>query len=267
MAGTSLWAANDPLTRQRLNRGEIIGRLMMPFYDVDSAGTTTVAAIAVDGDDIITSATTHYTVPSSGVVVAVLQRVTVCNASATARACSIHLVESGGSRTVSNRIWSDTVPAGLTIVIEGPFFMSPSDTLQSIGTGMSADDIGLRAEALEFTTQPSGMTLAHATTNGTAVEGAAMTGSSATYYTAPTSKKTVIPCIVLCNTDTSAVTVTVNIIESGGSVAGKKKILGQSIKAGGSLILAGPFALDAGDTIRGLASTAVSIRVTAVECD
>lgn len=266
-SGDSAWASLDPQTKERRNREWIIGRLRAPLYDVDIDGTVTVTAIAVDGDDITTSATTHYTVPGSGVTVAMLQRVTLCNGSATARACKVHLVESGGSRTVSNTIYSGTLAAGDTCVIEGPFFMSPGDTLQSIGTGMSADDIGLHADVLEFATQPSGMVLAHATTNGSGVEGAMLTGSSATYYTAPASKKTVVGPITLCNTHSAALATTVYIIESGGSAAGKKKVFGGSIPAGATVMLDGPFVLDPGDTVRGLAGTTdlVSIRVTPIE--
>lgn len=262
----TLWAANDPLTRQRLNRGAIIGRMQMPFYDVDSGGTTTCTAVSVDGDDIITSATTHYT--ASGTV-AMLQRITICNSSATSRACSVHLVENGGSRTVSNRIWSDSVRAGQTLIIEGPFFLSASDTLQSIGTGMSANDISLRAEVLEFTNQPSGLTLAHATTNGSGIEGATLTTSAATYYTAPASKKTVVPHLLVCNTDTSARLVTIYLIQSGGSAAGTKCIFAQSVAASGSVMIVGPWALDAGDFIQALAAagSVVSLRVTAIEQD
>lgn len=262
----ALIASSDPLYAVRLNRAFIIGRLMMPVYDVNSGGTQTVIGVAVDGDDIITSATTHYTASTT---VTVLQRVTICNGTSTARQCSIHLVESGGSRTVSNRIYSDLLQGNETITLEGPFFLSSGDTLQSIGVGMSADDIALRADLLTFSAQPSGMTLAHATTNGSGIEGAALTASSATYYTAPVSKYTVVPHVLFCNTDSSARTVTAYIIESGGSVAGKKQILGQSLQPGETVMVQGPFVLDAGDTIRGLASGAsvVTIRVTAVELD
>lgn len=267
--GDSAYATADVQWEERRNREWIAGRLRYPVYDIDVDDTVTVTPITVDGDDVITSVTTHYTVPGSGVTVAMLQRITVCNGSATARAFNLHLVESGGSRTVSNRIWADTLGAGVTAVITGPFFLSPSDTLQSIGTGMSADDIGLRAEVLELATQPAGMTLAHATTNGSGIEGAALTGSSATYYTAPASKKTVVLNLTLCNTDTAARTPTVYVIESGGSVAGKKTVIAQALAAGKSLLFDEPLVLDPGDTIRGLASVTavVSLRVTAVEFD
>jgi len=265
----SLWADADNMTAARRNRESIIGRLWMPIYDVDNSSVVTVTAVSVDGDDIITSETTHYTVPGSGVVMAVLQRITVCNSSLNPRACSIHLIESGGSRTVANRIYSAYVPAGSTVTIEGPFFLSASDTLRTIGLGMSANNIGLRAEVLEFAAQPTGVTLAHETTNGSGIEGAALTETSAIYYTAPAAKKTVAMNITVCNTDSSARTVTVYIVESGGVVAGAKQVIRQSVPAGASVMLDGPFVLDPGDTIRGLASltAVVSIRITPVELD
>ena len=46
-----------------------------------------------------------------------------------------------------------------------------------------------------------------------------MTGSAATYYTAPSSKTTVIKKLAFCNTTAGTVNVTLYLIASGGSAA------------------------------------------------
>jgi hypothetical protein len=100
-----------------------------------------------------------------------------------------------------------------------------------------------------------------------------LTGSSTTLYTAPSAysvansvglnPKSIIRCISLCNTDSSAHTVTLYLVESGGSVADNRAITkAVSIPANYTWVLDNiEFVLEAGDTIRGLADTTLKVTV------
>lgn len=101
-----------------------------------------------------------------------------------------------------------------------------------------------------------------------------LTGSSATLYTAPAAPTTVptpkarLDEIVLCNTDTSARTVTLYMVVSGGSVGDSNTLLSAfSIEPKTTLVLPMRTMMELGATIRGLADTAnkVSIRLSVTE--
>ena len=105
-----------------------------------------------------------------------------------------------------------------------------------------------------------------------------LTGSNATLYTAPSvssptgaTQGALLKSIVLCNTDTSARTVTMYVIESGGSVAANRMILSaMSIAASTTVTLTFPddtFPLDSGETVQGFADTTakVTYRINVVE--
>lgn len=102
--------------------------------------------------------------------------------------------------------------------------------------------------------------------------------SSATLYTAPSdtsptgsTQGAILKSLVLCNTDSSARTVTIYVIESGGSVADNRaNFKDLSIAAKTTTVLTFPddcFMLDSGETIRGLADSAnlVTYRINVVE--
>jgi hypothetical protein len=101
--------------------------------------------------------------------------------------------------------------------------------------------------------------------------------ASATLYTVPTvanapvsHPKAILKSIVLCNTDSSARTVTIYLIESGGAVAADRAILSAaSVAAGETWVVdfGDGIALETAETIRGLASVAskVTYRISVVE--
>lgn len=100
------------------------------------------------------------------------------------------------------------------------------------------------------------------------LDGTLLTASSTTLYTAPASTTAVIRSITLCNTDTVARTVTIYIVQSGGSIGDDKKIFDEfSLAAGETIVDDTLRVLETGDTLRGLASTAsvVSIRADGSE--
>jgi hypothetical protein len=100
-----------------------------------------------------------------------------------------------------------------------------------------------------------------------------LTASSTTLYTAPSvptiansvglNPKAIVRLISLCNTDSSARTVTLYLVESGGSVADNRAITkAVSIPANYTWILDNlEIVLEAGDTIRGLADTTLKVTV------
>lgn len=91
-----------------------------------------------------------------------------------------------------------------------------------------------------------------------------LAGSSGTLYTAPTgtiagasSQKAILTEIWLCNTDSSARTVTLYIVENGGSAAANRAIMsGVSIAANTTYRQECATVIESGETIRGLASSA-----------
>jgi hypothetical protein len=139
----------DALTPERLNRASVIGRLMMPLYDVDDALAVTLTAKPVDGVAIASSTTTYYTVPSSGVAVAEILTITLVNTDSVARNVDVYLVENGGSAGVATKIWDDTLQPGERVTIDGPWFLAASGTLRAVAAVAAV--VSLRAEVLEYT--------------------------------------------------------------------------------------------------------------------
>jgi len=102
--------------------------------------------------------------------------------------------------------------------------------------------------------------------------------TNATLYTAPSgtsptgnTQGALLQSLILCNTDSSARTVTVYVVESGGSAAANRAILSAySIAANTTVVYTFPsdtFPLDSGETVHGLASAAnvVTYRVNVIE--
>ena len=105
-----------------------------------------------------------------------------------------------------------------------------------------------------------------------------LTGSNATLYPSPAvssptgaTQGALLKSIVLCNTDVSARTVTMYVIESGGSVAANRMILSaMSIAASTTVTLTFPddtFPMDSGETVQGFADTTLKVtyRINVVE--
>lgn len=260
-SGDSGWAHGDVMDAPRRNREWILGRLQHPVYDVDVNDAISAIVKAIDGDDVITSETTHYTAPSSGVTIAIVHRLTIVNNDTGTNQVSLHIVESGGSRTAANRIFSDVLLAGEEVQIEGPFFLDPSDTVRSISAAASANEVALRLEVTELKTQIDGVNLI-------VDDGNTLTTSLASYYACPGSGVThaLVVAVTVCNTDSTGRTVTIEIRPSGGSTSAKQYVLNRLIFAGETRIIGG-FVLEPGDAIYATASanSVVGIRISPVE--
>jgi hypothetical protein len=105
-----------------------------------------------------------------------------------------------------------------------------------------------------------------------------LAGSSGTLYTAPSTTtplgsitRAILTSIVFCNTDGSARTITIYLVENGGSAAANRAIIsGKSLNAAETWTFdCGHFGIPLlnGETIRGLASSAnlVTYRISVVE--
>jgi hypothetical protein len=257
----ALWATNDVLKQERLNRTAIIGRLTVPVYDVDDGGTVRVAPKSIDGDDIVTTETTHFTF-GSGITVGILHSVTVTNNHSAVLPLEVHLVPNGGSRSAGTLIApTKLLQPGETVVFEGPWFADPSDTIRSISASATAGQIALRGEVTELTGTTPGVALI-------VVDGSALSTTLTAYYMCPGSgvTHTTIPALTVTNSDSVTRTVTVEVRPSGGGQADRQNILNLPIPAGEGAILDG-FVLEPGDAIYAKISsgTSGSIRVSPVE--
>lgn len=259
----ALWHDGDSQIEARRNREALPIRLLHPVYDIAAGGTVTTAARPVDGDDVVTGETTHYTAGAS-LSRAIVHSITLCNNDSVSNQVSVHLVESGGSRSAGNAIFADTLVTGETVTISGPWFLDPSDTIRSISSGASANEVGLRAEVTELSSAVAGATLI-------VDDGNALTTSKVAYYTCPASLvQHADVWVTLCNTDASARVATVEIRPSGGSDVDRQHVFNGSMAAGETVIIGGPtdaFVLDPGDVVYAKAATGavVGVRVSAVE--
>lgn len=96
------------------------------------------------------------------------------------------------------------------------------------------------------------------------VRGSALTGSLATYYTATAPVlKTIIKEITFCNTHTSAVAVTMNIIPAAGSAAvANTEFSAVTLQPGETKIFGRTDVMETGDFIQAFASTAAVVAFT-----
>ena len=105
-----------------------------------------------------------------------------------------------------------------------------------------------------------------------------LSNSNGTLYTSPSvssptgaTQGALLKSIILCNTDSTARTVTIYLVESGGSAAANRAILSAAtIAAATTTVLTFPddtCPLDSGETVQGLASSAsvVTYRINVVE--
>ena len=90
----------------------------------------------------------------------------------------------------------------------------------------------------------------------------ALTTSAVAIYTVGAGKTAVTKQLIFSNTSASAVTVTVNLVPNGGSLATSNQILTTtSVPANSQLIWAADLPMIAGDAIQALASTAAVVNV------
>lgn len=95
-----------------------------------------------------------------------------------------------------------------------------------------------------------------------------LTNSNATLYTVPASTKAIVKEIWLSNTDTSARTITLYAVESGGSAAANRALLSAvSIAANTVYRIPCSMVLEAAETLQGLADTTLKVtyRISGVE--
>jgi hypothetical protein len=96
------------------------------------------------------------------------------------------------------------------------------------------------------------------------IAGSALTASTATYYTVPTSTTTIVKELKLCNTDTATRTVDVYEVASGGTAAATNQIFQDlALVAGETKIFSLSSVLLAGATIQAVASSASVVHIDA----
>lgn len=261
MAG---WIDEDSQTEKRLNRQWVPIRVGAPAYDVAQGGSVTADVKSVDGDDVVTSETTHLTVGAS-VTVAILHSVTLTNGTA-ARNAQVHIVPNGGSRLTANAVFSGTLYAGESVTIRGPWFLDPLDTLRSISSNASADEVALRGELTE---------LSSGAPPGTALivdDGDVLTTSPVAYYTCPSTNVQHANVVAITCANASGIdqSLYVAIVPSGQSDAGRRRVFSGTIYTGETIVIGGPespFVLEPGDAVYANCgqNSAVGFRVSAVE--
>jgi hypothetical protein len=256
---TTLWATDDKLKQERLNRGAIIGRLSIPMYDVNDAGAVQVTAQPLDGVALAATTTTYYTAAALTEIFAI----TLCNTDSVARVVNLYLVPSAGSAAAATSLFRDTVQPGEQVRLEGPWFLATGDTLRA--DAASASVVSMRAELLTWSAQPAGLTLK-------VVNGAALTTAllgSPGYYRAPTSSLTqaVLLAATLCNTDSVSRTPHVHVVPTGGSAAAATRIWSDALVAGETTIFGAGIVLEPGDFIdaKADAGSVVGMRLTILE--
>ena len=227
----------------------IISKLIAPVYTTD--GTPVFTPKPIDGDDIRTSETTHYVV-TTGQHRGIIHSVLLCNTSASDRAVEVHLVPSGSSRSSSTVIFKDTIFAGETVEIGGPFFLDSSDSLRSIGVSY-LNEVAVLATVSEVSAEIDGVGLI-------ATDGITAAGAAAALYTCPASMHAYLANLVLTNTHGTATSIYVEVRPSGGSQQSRQRIVSTSLVQGEQLAVSGVL-LDAGDKIYVHASAASRIAV------
>ncbi len=86
--------------------------------------------------------------------------------------------------------------------------------------------------------------------------------ATAVLYTVPAGTRSIVKEIILCNTHTVAITVTMNYLKSGGTLAKGTILSAVSLAAGETKQLSLSSVLDVGDAVKGLASVADKITVS-----
>lgn len=253
---SSLWATNDTLKQERLNRMAIIGRLSMPLYDVDDALAVTLtpvkAAVALD-----TSLGDVYAVPGS-IGAAVVTSITITNTDSATRTASLYLIEPAASAaSVARTIYTDTLYAGQSVTIRVPYILAASATIRGIASAAAV--VSVAVSGLIYAAQPAGLTLK-------VIEGVALGTSLSTIYTA-TGTRAILLAATLCNTDTLARTPALHLVPSGGSAQAANRVWSQALLGKETGFYEGLDVMASGDFIRASASTAsvVSLRLSVLE--
>lgn len=95
-----------------------------------------------------------------------------------------------------------------------------------------------------------------------------ITAVLATFYTVPTLTRAIVKTIDICNTTTSAITVTVYLVQNGGSAAGSNTLIpGITLSPNGVFQWSGAQVLNAGDFIQAISSSSgATINISGGEC-
>ena len=142
-------------------------------------------------------------------------------------------------------------------MLDGPWYLDANDFIQVQASAASA--IAVRIERTATPRQPDGFTLV-------VTDGVLITSSWATILTAA-GVRAVVNAVTLTNTDTVSLQPFVEIVPSGGSQAANQSVWAQTLLAGESVVIPGPFILEVGDMLRAYCATTnkIAIRVTATQ--
>lgn len=252
---STLFATNDVLRQEKLNRGAIIGRLSTPVYDVDDSLATTVTAVkatvALD-----TTLGDVYAV-GSGIAAAVLTSITITNTDTATRTASVYLIEPASSAaSVARTIFNNPLFGGQSVTIQIPYILAATATVRGIASVTGV--VTVRVNGLVFASQPAGLTLK-------VLEGVSLGTSLSTIYTAPS--QAILLAATLCNTDSATRTPALYIVPNGGSAQASNRIWAQALLAKQSGFHEGRDAMASGDFIRASASvtSVVSLRLSVLE--
>lgn len=260
----SLWATDDTLKRNRLNRTAILGRLLgVPMYDEDNSAVVQVTAKPLDGVLLAATVGTLYTAPATAGSVAQVHGITIRNTHTADLAVELYLVPSGGTAGVPERIFDDTVPTGVTTILapDGGWFLGASGTIR--GRAASASLVAVRAEITEWAAQPDGLTLK-------VVDGVQLATTYSTVYTVPATgvKHAVLLNYTLCNTNASDRAPQVVIVESGDTASAEDELFGDTIQTKVTVLDDTPRVLEPSDFIQARNSAlanVISFRPTILE--
>lgn len=260
----ALWSSDDAIKRDRMNRIALPLRLLgVPMYDVDGADVVQVTAKPNDGVLLGATVAAHYTAPATAGSVVQVHALTLRNTHSADLAVELYLVPSGGTAGVPERIFDDTVPAGVTTILApvGGWFLGASGTIR--GKAGTASLVALRAEITEYASQPAGLTLK-------VVDGVQLATTYSTIYAVPATgvRHALLLNYTLCNTDSVDRAPTVAIIESGDTASAEDEIFGDTMFSKETVIDDAWRILEPSDFIQAknaAAANVMSARVTMLE--
>ena len=207
------------------------------------------------------SNTLIYTCPSSRT--AILRDLAVCNNDSGARTYSLHFVKTGESVADANAVVKTrSIASKVTDAYRFNLPMVTGDKIYAVA------DVGALLSLQASGTEYEGTLAPFVPTR---LVQAVCTGSSVTVYTAPTAgsgTRAIIKDLLICNLTGGTPTFTIDLVPSGGSVSSTTKWYNAyALTANQHLHLRVSAVLEAGDTIRILASTtsAVAINVHGAE--
>ena len=204
------------------------------------------------------SNTLIYTCPSSRT--AILRDLAVCNNDSGARTYSLHFVKTGESVADANAVVKTrSIASKVTDAYRFNLPMVTGDKIYAVA------DVGALLSLQASGTEYEGTLAPFVPTR---LVQAVCTGSSVTVYTVPASTRAIIKDLLICNLGGATPTFTIDLVPSGGSVSSTTKWYNAyALTANQHLHLRVSAVLEAGDTIRILASTtsAVAINIHGAE--